>query len=132
MSGQLHIIQKIHNRVFEKFQYKFDLELFGVTEKWVMPDSSFTGTTPIVGDCEDFALACRKLCRDIGIQTRLVVCLTEDNEGHCVLEALNGYILDNRQRDVVTQDWLADKGYTWVAISGYESGDDWHKIENKS
>ncbi len=92
-----------------------------------MPSDVFDGSTPIVGDCEDFALACRKLCRDANIPTRLVICYTEEGEGHCVLES-SGWILDNRYTRVMSRDKLEKQGYKWLAISGFESGDDWHRI----
>lgn len=119
-------LKKIHGLVFKDFEYEYDRDQYGTEEKWVMPESTFDGTTPIVGDCEDFALACRKLCRDAGIDdTRLVACLTESGEGHCVLEC-EGWILDNRQRKLKSRD---DLDYTWLAISGYHPGDDWHVIK---
>lgn len=121
-------LNEIHSTVFSRFKYQTDLKQFGVEEKWVMPPNTFDGTTKIVGDCEDFALACRKLCRDRGIDnSRLVVCLTEDGEGHCVLE-VNGWILDNRYKRVMSRDQLGNDGYKWLAISGYNPGDDWHRI----
>lgn len=123
---KLEILKTIHRDVFEKFEYEYDKDQYGENEKWVMPEGTFDGTTSIVGDCEDFALACRKLCRDNGIDdTRLVACLTEDGEGHCVLEC-EGWILDNRFRAVKSRD---DIPYTWLAISGYHPGDDWHVIK---
>ena len=127
--ADLQLLEQIHDDVFSKFKYKYDHKQYGIVEKWVMPEDGFDGSQRIVGDCEDFALACRKLCRDRGINdSRLVVCMTEQNEGHCVLE-VNGWILDNRRRAVVSRDALQEDGYRWIAISGYESGDDWFRIE---
>ena len=125
---ELSELKKRHKRVFSNFDYKFDSDQYGEAEKWVLPKESFTGSTPIVGDCEDFALACRKLCNDAGIQTRLVVCMTESGEGHCVLEC-QGWILDNRYNKVMSRDKLQTIGYKWLAISGFTPGEDWHKIE---
>jgi predicted transglutaminase-like cysteine proteinase len=117
----------IRDLVARNFEYKTDAVQYQCREKWVMPAEDYDGTQKIVGDCEDFALACRKICRDMQLPSRLVVCNTERGGGHCVLE-VSGYILDNRCR-VTTQERLAKvTGYTWLAISGYESGDDWHKL----
>lgn len=121
-------LAQIHRKVFNKFKYKYDSKQYGMDEYWVMPESDFDGSTPIVGDCEDFALACRKLCRDAGIDSRLVFCYVE-GEGHCVLE-VDGWILDNRMRKVRTNDSLtADEGYDFIAVSGYNSGDPWYMID---
>lgn len=121
------IAKAVHKQVFKNFTYKTDLEQYGELEKWVMPDFSYDGSQKLVGDCDDFALACRKLLRKKGIKTRLVYCIDELGEGHLVLEA-SGYILDNRQTKLVTNRELVKKGYKFVAISGFESGDDWYKL----
>lgn len=115
---------RIHNQVFSGFIYKTDKENYGELEYWAMPKDSIR-SNGIVGDCEDFALFCRKLCREEDLKTRLVLCLTEDDEGHLVLEC-EGWILDNRQHGVVKRQ---DLPYTWIRISGYEPGDDWHDID---
>lgn len=120
MDDILPKLRAIHDRVTKCFEYRTDMDQYKVEEKWTMPD----GKPTIVGDCEDFALMCRKLCRLAGIPTRLVICLAE-GEGHCVLEA-SGWILDNKQRAVVSRDEL---NYNWYSISGYEPGDDWHLIK---
>lgn len=120
----------IHSRVYSHFTYKTDIEHYGVQEKWVMPMESFQGITSLVGDCEDFALACRKLCRDSTnpiLPTRLVVCILE-GEGHCVLECM-GWIMCCNQKTLMSRDQLSKEGYDWVAISGYNPGDTWHMIK---
>lgn len=114
-------LKAIHDQVKEHFEYKTDLEQHGELERWSMP----SGSLKLVGDCEDFALKCRMLCREQGLKTRLVVCYDENGDGHCVLECL-GFILDNRQRKVVANTSL---NYEWLYISGFEPGDDWHKID---
>jgi len=121
---KLSILHKVHKKVFKSFEYKTDLEQYGRLEKWVMPSSS----GPVTGDCEDFALACRVLLREQGIEnSRLVYCLTERSEGHLVLEC-EGYILDNRQKKVVMKQKLSRQGYKWLSISGYNPGDAWHEL----
>jgi len=116
----MQIADVFHN-VKRRFKYISDQAQYGKSEKWVMPE----GFGKIKGDCEDFALACRGLCRSHGIESRLVLCKTETNEMHCVLEA-NGFILDNRMNEVKRID---DLPYTWLAMSGYEKGDEWRVID---
>jgi predicted transglutaminase-like cysteine proteinase len=130
MSNELlQKLRKIHKSVLHNFTYKTDREQYGEEEKWVLPEDATDQTGKLVGDCEDFALACRAKCRKVGIDnSRLVVCLTEDNQGHCVLE-VEGWILDNRQTDVVPRDKLQQRGYKWIAISGYNPGDEWYRVE---
>jgi len=124
MSDLSDVLTHIHRNVFRHFKYETDLEQYGSIEKWVMPSESFQGHT-LVGDCEDFALACREQCRESGIKTRLVFCLTELGEGHLVLES-SGWILDNRYERLKRRD---DLDYTWISMSGYEPFDEWHEIE---
>lgn len=124
MEDVLNILNDIHRTVFRKFSYKTDQQQYDMLEKWVMPDYVYNGSQRLTGDCEDFALHCRKLCDDAGLKTRLVYCKTEDNEGHLVLEH-KGYVLDNRQYKVVYRD---DIDYKWISISGYNPGDDWHEV----
>lgn len=111
------------------FEYITDLEQYGKIEKWeVIPKSHKLGVK-FKGDCEAFALTCRKLCRDAGFtKTRLVVCYTELGEGHCILE-VNGYVMDNRMTKLVTKKHLEKVGYEWLGISGYNPGDKWTKVK---
>jgi predicted transglutaminase-like cysteine proteinase len=125
LKDQLNAIQQ---KVYNHFTYKSDQENYGTIEKWVMPADCYTGTTGIVGDCEDFALACRKLCSDANIKTRLVVCVV-NGEGHCVLES-NGWIFDCNYDSIRSRDDLTDSGYVWKYISGFEPGEAWHRIAN--
>lgn len=120
-------LNEIHRLVFDNFTYKTDKKQYGVIEHWVQPDDSYDGTQKLVGDCEDFALHCRKLCRDANLKTRLVFCKDETGEGHLVLEC-DGLILDNRQRSVVTNTRLMKKGYEFISMSGYEPGEPWKEI----
>lgn len=124
MSDLKERLDSIHKKIFSKFTYKTDEAKYGELEHWAMPDESTIGVK-VVGDCEDFALACRALCRKENIPSRLVYCKVETGEGHCVLE-VEGWILDNRYRKVRPRQEL---DYTWIRISGYEPGDDWHVIE---
>jgi predicted transglutaminase-like cysteine proteinase len=110
----------IHASVKGGFGYRTDLEQYNDVEHWVIPDD----VENVTGDCEDFALACRKVCRREGIPSRLVYCLTETGEAHLVLECA-GYILDNRYDCIKTNTSL---DYQWLKISGYKAGEDWRNL----
>jgi len=118
----------IHSKVYSRFTYETDMEQYHVVDKWVMPPDNYDGTSRIVGDCEDFALACRSLCNDAKLQSRLIYC-TIDDQGHCVLEC-EGWVLDCRFPELVDRDYLqAHERYIWKRISGYNAGDPWYTIE---
>lgn len=121
------LIADIHRKVLKNFTYKTDKKQYDTIEKWVEQPESYDGSQDVIGDCEDFALACRKLLRDLKIPSRLVYCLDETGAGHLVLES-KGFILDNRQTRVVTNTFLKRKGYKFLKISGYEAGDPWYNI----
>lgn len=121
------ILDQVQELVYSNFNYRTDKRQYRMEEHWVMPESDYDGTSKIVGDCEEFALACRKLLREHGIATRLVYCIAW-GEGHCCLES-EGWILDNNFDRVMTNDELTrDHGYEFIAVSGYEPGDPWYKI----
>lgn len=119
-------LKKIHTKAWNKFRYATDLQNHGKLEHWNYPEEDFLGR--ITGDCEDYALYCRKKCRKAGYKTRLVLCYTETGEFHCVLE-ISGYIMDNRHRELQTINSIVELGYKLVATSGYEPGDTWNLIQ---
>lgn len=106
--------------------YQTDKSAHGCIEYWSIPQHVIKHGT-LRGDCEEFALSCRHKCREAGIVSQLAICKDECGELHCVLH-VNGLILDNRQPHVRTVDELVKIGYTWVAISGNEPGDQWHAV----
>ena len=115
--------------VFEKamggFRYVSDEDQFGELEDWRMPDGIESGD--IVGDCDDFAIACRTLLKDRGHEPRLLFCKVR-NQGHLIC-VLGQIALDNRMRGITKIDTLANRhAYQLVSISGVKPGDDWHAI----
>ena len=126
MANVFETISDIQRRVYKRFTYQTDQEQYGTIERWVMPDEAYNGSTAILGDCEDFSLHCRKLCREAGLRTRLIFC-TVQGEGHCVLEC-NGWILDNNYETIRSRDDLEKAGYKWFYISDFESGGPWRAI----
>ena len=120
-------LEILFKSVKARFKYMEDRRnpyQFNRVEHWLEPEY-LDGV--IQGDCEDFALACRKLCRAAEIPSRLWHCTTENGEAHLVLEA-GGWILDNRQSHVRANQSLP---YRWNAISGFEPGDPWHKTDQR-
>ena len=119
-------LNEIHKRVKHGFTYVTDEKQYGVIEKWVEPYD----VDKVTGDCEDFALACRKLCREANIRTRLILCKV-DGAGHLVLSA-GGYIFDNNESSVRSREFFESRRYPkyeWLKASGHEPGDIWHTIE---
>jgi predicted transglutaminase-like cysteine proteinase len=119
-------LAEIHKRVLSGFKYVTDLNKHGVVEDWRFPEN----IDSVTGDCDDFAIACRKLVKETTPHTsRLVVCTTEQGEWHLVC-AVGQYILDNRQKSVVTKELLERRGYKFMYVSGLNPGDEWKTLRN--
>lgn len=122
------IFREAHERVKRGFTYVSDEKQYGELEHWVTPDE----VDNVKGDCEDFALAVRKICDDAGVKTRLVFC-TLDGGGHIVLEH-EGHISDCNLVIVHSRDLLERASWTfgtykWISISGDEPGEPWQKVK---
>jgi len=117
-------LDDIFQDVTGRFTYVPDQFQFGEIEYWMEPellDGDFSG------DCDDFALACRKLVRKAGLPSRLVFCQIETGEYHLVLES-EGWILDNRQKFVVSNAKLRGRS-EWISMSGFNAGGPWTHIK---
>jgi len=116
-------LTKIHRETLARFTYVSDSKNYQMKEHWPSV-SQLPDFGPFRGDCDDFALMCRKQLHKQGIKNRLVYAIVETGGGHLVCE-VEGYILDNRYTQVMRRD---DMPYTWVRISGYNTGDSWYTI----
>ncbi len=128
MNANYRTLHDLHAAAAQHFEYCADLLAYGSTEHWVSPDeirAQLAANGRLLGDCDDFASLAVMLSRQQGLPARFVLCLTEDGGSHLVAE-VEGWILDNRQPDVVRRD---DLSYTWLAISGFKPGEPWHAIE---
>ena len=100
-------LQEVLDKALSGHIYVADLpndKLYGLPEKW---------QANLVGDCEDFALWCRReLKEEHAIESDLIVCTTELGEHHCVLSVV-GWVLDNRSAWIQSKDLM---GYRWLAI----------------
>lgn len=119
------ILSEIHAETLDRFTYVGDKENYGMREHWPSPRQLPNPPAQFRGDCDDFALMCRKMLRYEDIPNRLVYCIVETGGGHLVCE-VEGWILDNRYGQVMRRD---DMPYSWVSLSGYEEGDSWRIIK---
>jgi predicted transglutaminase-like cysteine proteinase len=118
-------LKEVYDEENARFVYVPDQIQYRVPDKWVQENAIPNIPEAFRGDCEDFALACRKNLRNRGINnSRLVLCLTEEKEYHVVLE-IKGWVFDCRQSTIVPRDELR---YGWIMISGYDSGDSWSSL----
>jgi len=118
------IANQVQARVWKGFKYVTDEDQYGTSEDWRFPDDY----DRVSDDCDGFAIACRKLLRDEGLDTRLVLCYTELDECHLVC-ATGNYILDNRHKYVMTKRKLEKLGYNFAYVSGLNPGDPWKELK---
>lgn len=127
MRADFRVLHNLHTVCLQQFTYAADMLAFGSAEHWVSPDeisAQLARNGFVLGDCDDFASLAVMLARQQGMPARFVLCLTETGEMHLVAE-VDGWVLDNRQADVVRRDDLA---YSWLAISGFAPGDPWREV----
>ncbi len=140
--GDYGQLSELHRQIFEKFSYMTDTEKHGLVERWedstTLKNIGRTGITRFTGDCEEFALVSLDHAIRQGYNARLVVCYTEQNEGHAICEVASpdyaeAYYLDNRSHKLAVRKDL--KGYRFVAVSPWnpEPGDQrpWMKVKRK-
>lgn len=96
-------LQKVLDAAHRQHEYVYDHDQYKRPEHWEVS---------LTGDCEDFALWCRQQLVAKGIESDLVMCLTETGGGHLVC-SVDGWILDNRRKWVTARDALP---YTWISI----------------
>jgi predicted transglutaminase-like cysteine proteinase len=114
---------EVFNRIKDGFTYVSDEEQYGTKEDWRFPESYDN----LTGDCDDFAIACRKLLKEKGHECRLVFCRTEGGGGHLIC-VIGKMALDNRMKFPVEIKYLQHKGYELISASGLNPEDDWHTI----
>lgn len=122
----LETILSVFRQVRSGFSPITDLEQHKVEDFWQVP----ADLKHVVGDCDDFAIACRVLLWRYGIKNRLLLCYEPTGVGHLVCTT-GQYILDNLQITIRKKSELEWSGYRWICISGYTPGEPWHKVGGK-
>lgn len=115
-------IRQAHRKLLGQFEYKTDREQHQVLEYWAGDEMLAAAVKGLkfVGDCEEFARACMLKMRERGIKARLVYCLVETGEGHCICEVASAdnkeaYLLDNRHDTLKTSTQLSNYKYLRVS-----------------
>lgn len=134
---KLAILERIQRKTQEGFFYVTDKQEHGVEELWDIIPEDYKLGDHYRGDCDEFSMICRKLCRDHGINNaRLVLCTYREKQGrfsvgkpigHLVTE-VDGYIFDVNKQELSRKYALEQLGYEWYSISGTEPGDQWYKL----
>jgi predicted transglutaminase-like cysteine proteinase len=107
------LARKIHKLVKEHFIWKSDMEIHGVPEHWKSYADEVEQGQVFYDDCDSHSLSCAELLIRQGAdptKVRIAFCYTETGGGHLVCIA-DGWVLDNRQRDIIRWDKLP---YEWV------------------
>lgn len=124
-SEDLDKLKRIQSDTLRQFTYASDMETHGVAEYW--PSFKDIGSAalhnaPFKEDCDGFAIVCMDKAALAGFPVRLVVCLDELGEGHCICEVSSrdktqAYYFDNRRHAPVTAG--GEVGYKFLAVSPY-------------
>ena len=112
----------LQTKLFKGFTYRYDKDKHGKVEYWEKIAQYDINQTSIRfnGDCEEFAMHALAGARQMGLNARLIYCLTELNEGHCICEVISkdqtqALFLDNRYRKPMTRSELSK--YKFVKMS---------------
>lgn len=122
--------QATHARALALFQPITDIEQHGRKEKWSDCFEAMNANKPFKGDCEEFAIVCLEwLHKEHNIpldQMSLVVCHPKELEGGHLVTRVDGWILDNLQREVVHKNRLY---YKWICEWDLTSLTNWRHIK---
>lgn len=120
MTPTYNQVKQVNWLVNTKIEYRTDLDNYNKAEFWQAAEQS--------GDCEDYALAKRKMLLDMGVDPKLVKLATAwvETEGyHAVLivsTTSGDFVLDNRYPDPMMKQ---DLPYRWHKI---QVGNKWYAL----
>lgn len=136
---QVDQLKNMHKQLFSQFTYITDQEKRRTLDYWEgagVHRPTGPANAPFTGDCEEFAMVAIQRANAEGFSARLVICLTEMNEGHCIAEISTddgdeSYFIDNRFRKLCMQQEL--KGYRFHSVSPWNPrpGDQrlWYRVD---
>lgn len=121
------LLESVNREVNNSITQVTDMDGFGVVENWRIP--KMTSFVSDIGDCEDFALAKRKvLIERYGFHRNAVsmsVLRRPQGDVHAVLmvrTSYGDYVLDNLERDVLP--WHKT-GYRWLKKQSFGNPSQW-------
>jgi predicted transglutaminase-like cysteine proteinase len=120
----LRLAARINRRVNARIRAVPDYEVYGVRERWTLPDRG-------AGDCEDFALLKKKLLIEAGLPGSMLLLATGFNrqaEPHAVLVLrlqAGDVILDNLTS--AAKPWR-ETGYTFLKIQSPDDPRVWSAV----
>jgi len=108
LQQKLHIAHKV-NQYFNNFPYKYDKEIWNITDYWATPREFIKYS----GDCEDYAIVKYYALLNLGFKMdKLKIIVLKDNIrqiDHAILQVTIGgksYILDNIFNQLMKQELL--------------------------
>jgi predicted transglutaminase-like cysteine proteinase len=124
--GALVKLEKIKAELTRQHNYITDGKKFKMVDYWesdAVLAPMVDGQRDLNTDCEEYAIVAMRKAHIDGFHARLVVCLDETGEGHCICEVSSddgteAYYFDNRKQRVVTQAGL--KGYQFYSVSPWD------------
>lgn len=116
-------LEKIKAELTRQHNYITDGKKWHMRDYWESDNvlaPMVNGNRQLNTDCEEYAIVAMRKVNIDGFHARLVTCLDETGEGHCICEVSSddgteAYYFDNRKSRVVTIDGL--KGYQFYSVS---------------
>jgi len=123
----IDLLKNVNDEVNNSIMQVTDLDGFGVVENWRIPN--MTSFISDIGDCEDFALAKRKILIDrYGFNRNALsmsVLRRPAGDVHAVLmvrTSYGDYILDNLEDEVLLWN---NTGYNWIKKQSFGNPSQW-------
>ena len=123
------IAKAIHSRVWELFDYEYDIKNYRMNEHWTSHAATVNLGKRFTDDCDGFALTCAELLIEADVprsRISIVYCHTELQETHLVCGVGTGkttLILDNRFSRIY--NWQ-NSNYKWNYYMTFEDIGQWH------